>query len=72
MIYEERLKELRKKHKETQTDTAKVIGIDQRQYSRYEGGKNELPLRYLVELCKHWDISADYILGLMDEERSYR
>ena len=72
MIYEERLKGIRKNRKETQADTAQVIGIDQRQYSRYENGKNELPIRYLIELCKHWDVSADYILGLTDEERSYK
>lgn len=72
MIYEERLKGIRKDRKETQADTAQIIGIDQRQYSRYENGKNELPIRYLIELCKHWDVSADYILGLTDEERSYK
>ena len=31
----------------TQSAAAERIGIDQRQWNRYENGKNELPIRYL-------------------------
>ena len=65
MDYIERIKIVRKDKKET----AEVLNLIQQQYSRYESGKNELPIRYLVELCKHWNISADYILGLIDTPR---
>ena len=69
MDYIERIKIVRKSKKETQAQTAEVLNLIQQQYSRYESGKNELPIRYLVELCKHWNISADYILGLIDIPR---
>ena len=69
MDYIERIKIVRKDKKETQAQTAEVLNLIQQQYSRYESGKNELPIRYLVELCKHWNISADYILGLIATPR---
>ena len=69
MDYIERIKIVRKDKKETQAQTAEVLNLIQQQYSRYESGKNELPIRYLVELRKHWNISADYILGLIDTPR---
>ncbi len=64
MDYITNIVEVRKKKNESQSRIAEILGIPQQQYSRYENGKNELPIRYLIILCKHWKISADYILGL--------
>lgn len=64
MEYTENLKALRIDHDESQAEVAAAIGIPQTQYSRYEIGVNELPLRYLVKLCQHYNVSADYLLGL--------
>ena len=61
-----KLKQFRQKHKINQTAAAESLGIDQRQWSRYERGENEFPTRYLYDLCKHWKESADWILGLKD------
>ncbi|MCD8100067.1 MAG: helix-turn-helix transcriptional regulator [Oscillospiraceae bacterium] len=33
-------------------------------WSNYERGQHELPVRYLVEFCRHYRVSADYLLGL--------
>lgn len=33
-------------------------------YALYERGANELPIRHLITLCKFYQVSADYILGL--------
>lgn len=63
------LKQLRQKLKLTQTAAAEGIGIDQRQWNRYENGKNELPIRYLKEICLKYHVSADWLLGLTEEER---
>ena len=30
-----------------------------------------MPVSYLIKICKYLDVSADYILGLTDEEKSY-
>lgn len=34
------------------------------QWANYERGQHELPVRYLVEFCRHYRVSADYLLGL--------
>lgn len=64
MDYTQRLRDLRADHDMSQAAIAAAIGIDQKQYSRYETGINELPLRYLVKLCQAYQVSADYLLGL--------
>lgn len=64
MDYMERLRALRTDSDMSQAAIAAAIGIDQKQYSRYETGTNELPLRYLMKLCQVYGVSADYLLGL--------
>lgn len=48
----------------TQKEAGESIGIDQRQWNRYENGKNELPLRYLKAICIIHKVSADWLLGI--------
>lgn len=55
---------IREDHDETQAELAKALGINRVQWTKYETGVNELPLRYLVKLCQHYQVSADYLLGL--------
>ena len=62
--YYEILRELREDRDYTQREIAQVLKTTQQVYSRYEKGINELPIRHLIELCKFYNISADYILGL--------
>lgn len=61
------LKQLRQRQKLTQAAAAEGIGIDQRQWNRYENGKNEIPIRYLREICIKYQVSADWLLGLIQE-----
>lgn len=58
------LKEFRKAYNLTQKEAAESIGIDQRQWSRYENETNEFPIRYLKDLCLKYNVSADFLLGL--------
>lgn len=67
--YCELLRELRESRDLKQSDIAMVLGTTQQVYSRYETGVNELPLRHLVTLCGFYHVSADYVLGLVSEER---
>ena len=62
------LKEFRKKYKLTQAKAAEGIGIDQRQWNRYENGNNEIPVRYLKAICETFKVSADWLLGLENIE----
>lgn len=65
------IRNLREDHDYTQKYVAHVLGTSQTMYARYERGVNELPLHHLVSLCKLYDVSADYILGLSQCKKVY-
>lgn len=62
--YVDIIRELREDRDLTQSDIAKLLNTTQQVYSRYEKGENELPIRHLITLCRFYNVSADYILGL--------
>ena len=68
MEYPERIRELRQDNDLKQKDIAKMLGVAQTTYSQYELNKRPMPIEYLVALCKFYDISADYMLGLSDKK----
>lgn len=70
----ERLRELRVDRDMTQREVGEVLGIPQQQYSQYETGQIDLPLRYLRKLIDLFDVSADYLLGRTQrpENKSFR
>lgn len=57
-------KDLREDNDKTQQEIATYLGTSQTMYARYERGANELPLRHFIALCKYYNVSADYVLGL--------
>ncbi len=65
--YTERIRDLREDHDKTQQEIADYLGTTQQVYSRYEKGINELPIRHLIALCRYYNVSSDYILGLKEE-----
>ena len=67
LAYIKRIRDLREDHDKTQQQIADYLGTSQTMYARYERGANELPVRHLIMLCKYYDVSADYILGLTDK-----
>ncbi|MBO5286996.1 MAG: helix-turn-helix transcriptional regulator [Clostridia bacterium] len=62
--YIRRIRDLREIHNKTQQEIADVLGTSQTMYARYERGANELPIHHLLTLCKYYNVSADYILGI--------
>ena len=66
MKYVKRLRDLREDHDLTQEDVAHILGTSQTMYARYERGANELPIRHLLQLCKFYNVSSDYILGISE------
>lgn len=64
-----RLLDLRSDNDLTQKDIATRLGISQQYYSEYEKGNRELPLRHLIELCKFYNLSADYMLGFTNDPK---
>lgn len=67
--YHQIIRELREDHDLYQKDLAKILDIEQTVYSRYERGANEMPIRHLIKLCKFYNVSADYILGLSNSKK---
>lgn len=58
------IRDLREDNDKSQKDIADYLGTSQTMYARYERGANELPIRHLIKLCRYYNVSADYILGL--------
>ena len=43
-------------------EIADVLKTTQQVYSRYEKGINEMPVRHIIELCRFYNVSADFLL----------
>jgi transcriptional regulator with XRE-family HTH domain len=67
--YFEIIRELREDNDLTQREIADYLRTTQQVYSRYEKGINELPIRHLIALCKFYNVTSDYILGLDRKEK---
>ena len=67
-----RLKDLREDADKTQEDIAKVIGTSQSYYAQYENGKRAIPFERVVVLAEYYNVSLDYIAGLIDTPRKLR
>ncbi len=50
----------------TQRDVAAKLGVAQPVYQRFEKGIFECSYEQLAAICRLYDISADYLLGLTD------
>lgn len=61
-----KLKELREEMKKTQKEVAIAIGVTTSAYANYEYGIREPSVDIIIKLCKYFNVSADYLLGLTD------
>ena len=52
----------------TQADMAEILGIAQQGWARYETGKVVPGAEVIHQICVKLHVSADYILGLSDDE----
>ena len=66
-----RVRDLREDHDMNQTQVAKILGMSQTGYSKYETGENDLPTAVLIKLARLYDTSIDYILGETDNPKRY-
>ena len=56
----------------TQDELVKKLGMHKTTYTNYEQGKREPPFELIVELAKLYDVSIDYIAGLINIKKSYK
>ena len=66
MIFHERVRALRKERGETQVQTAAALGLVDRHYQRFELGTNLPSFQNIIALADHFQVNADYLLGLTD------
>ncbi len=66
-----RIRDLREDNDKNQTEIAKMLGMSQTGYSKYETGENDVPTQILIRLARYYDTSIDYILGETDVQTRY-
>ena len=67
-----RIRDLREDMDINQTQIAKMLGMSQTGYSKYETGENDIPTAILIKLAKFYNTSIDYLLGQADCKERYK
>lgn len=66
-----RIRDLREDADMNQTQVAKMLGMSQTGYSKYETGENDIPTVILIRLARFYQTSIDYLLGETDVRDRY-
>ena len=72
MNYRKRMRNLREDNDLNQTSVAKMLGMSQTGYSKYETGENDIPTAILIKLARFYNTSVDYLLGETDCKDRYK
>lgn len=64
------LRLIRKQKQYKQEQIAKILDVDISQISRVEKGTQKLNSDQIIKLCKAMNISADFLLGLIEVEEN--
>lgn len=59
-----KIRDLREDKDMTQGDIALLLNTTRNQVGKYERGEQDMNIKHLVTLCKFYNVSADYVLGL--------
>lgn len=60
----ERLLDIRDEAELNQEEMAEILNVSQSNYSRWENGKELIPLSKLNILCNHFKVNMDYVIGI--------
>ena len=66
MEWFEKLKDLRKEKELTLKQVAMGLSIPLQTYAAYEHGTREPSISMICTICKFFDITSDYLIGLSD------
>lgn len=69
MDYRTRIRNIREDKDLTQAQVGKLLQKSQQGYNHIEAGRAELKIEDLVKLCKFYNLSADYLIGIIDEPK---
>ena len=64
MTFGEKIKLLRETMELNQTELGKAVNMTQRKISYIECGKYEPNIDDIIALCRYFEVSSDYLLGL--------
>ena len=67
-----RLRDLREDHDLTQDELVKILKVHKTTYTNYEQGKREIPFALAIRLAGLYNVSLDFIAGLIDEPKPIR
>jgi len=70
MRYYQRIRDLREDNDKSQKDIAGLLKTTQPQYARYETGERELPMHHFITLARYYNVSLDYLAGLIDTPKT--
>lgn len=62
----QRIRDLREDSDKTQADMADILGMWLNTYRNYESGHREPPFNFMKKLAQHYNVSLDYLAGLID------
>ena len=69
MLIYKRIRDMREDNDKNQSQIAELLGMKQQQYARYENGTIEIPLHHLITLARYYNVSLDYLAGMIDTPR---
>ena len=69
MDYRTRIKNTREDRDLTQSEIGKLLHKSQQGYNHIETGRAELKIEDLITLCEFYNLSADYLAGIIDEPK---
>ena len=72
MNYRDIICGVREGRDDMQARIGEVLNKSQQGYSHIESGRAELKIDGLIKLCKFYDLSADYLIGLTSTPRIYK
>lgn len=64
--FAQKLKQLRIEKGLTQAEASKMLGLTRNAFTNYELGIRQPSYEILKNICKFFNVSADYLLGLED------
>lgn len=62
------LSKLRESRNESQQQLADAVGVTRQTLSRYENADRTINIEVMLEIAKHYNVSADYMLGLTENQ----
>ncbi len=71
MYFYQRLRELRDAAGISQKKVGELLSTTQQQYARWETGKQEMPMHNFIILAKFYNVSLDYMAGLIDQRCTF-